>query len=218
MNYGNPGFATSGKTSPRWNPFVFMPSERLYSSNPILRAVKLLVLITKTPPLSIMNTPYEIKFILRHISDPYRTFAWTLMLYRARNHAPGDSLNAYTGILNRIAHSLPIKTLCGNPVSILKVTLIWYNKPDSAKLNEQRPVRAPHQPSWSWTAWTKCPAVTFLPPGGPNARRDWIDSRTNQLHFYYTHHDGTGFKRLQNGAPIRNTPPVPAMLSCWSTA
>lgn len=157
-----------------------------------------------------MNTPYEIKFIPRHISDPYRTYAWTFMLYRARDYAPADSLNAYTGILNRIAHSLHTKTLCGNPVSILEMTLIWYNKPDSAKLNNQRPVRAPHQPSWSWTAWTKCPAVTFLPPGGQSARQDWIDSRTSQLHFYYTRHDGTGFKRLQNGAPVRNTPPVPA--------
>lgn len=90
------------------------------------------------------NVGYELDF---RWDDLFTIYASGVARYTQRNLTmPGDAVNAFAGILSRLANPLRGPFLFGLPVTLFDVGILW--EPVGASKR-----RGPEFPSWSWAGW-----------------------------------------------------------------
>lgn len=139
--------------------------------------------------------------------ESLQNFSWRAV----RNDS--DTIDAFTGILNRVTQSVDGSTLAGMPEAMLDMALIWYHRPDIARGLEStngRIHRVKDNPSWSWAAWRNVPVSTWVPGKKPRDRRQWLENHGSTIEMWHSDDHGNGLEYVVTGGlpPVDTPAPV----------
>jgi hypothetical protein len=152
------------------------------------------------PSPAALTNPYITDFLPndKDLQDPWGYYGVYLQNYGLRELTNDtDTVNAFQGILNRIAKNLGTPTLAGMPQPMLDMALIWYYRPDIAG-GAGNAFRARHAPSWNWAAWTGAVVSTWVPEKN---RHHWIDHHAGKIEYWYTDENGTNLRSVVQATP-----------------